>query len=212
MPSENDFKNPLRLLSDCHRRIERFLGQLLLLCQEGGGQLTTEQLQLLEVTLRYFRQAIPIHNADEEESLFPRLKALAGAGEAAAVEVVARLDQWEADHDLAQERHDRIDARGRQWLADTRLTPQELAGYSEEVMALQAFYSTHIAFEDDELFPLAGRLLNGASLEAMGREMAKRHGGDYDAAPGQTRCRARRDKIAIGQPSSKSQPGVVSQK
>ena len=68
---ESDFRNPLGLLSDCHRRIERFLDGLIAISEEAqGNKLDDVQRQQFEVGLRYFREAAPKHTLDEEESLF----------------------------------------------------------------------------------------------------------------------------------------------
>ena len=56
--SENTFANPLGLLSDCHRRIERFLQALLTVAtQVAGGSLEAEHRRALEVALKYFHEA-----------------------------------------------------------------------------------------------------------------------------------------------------------
>jgi hemerythrin-like domain-containing protein len=72
---ESNFTNPIGLLTDCHRRIERFLSVLLQVSTTArGGELTLEQRTALETALRYFHDAAPKHTADEEQSLFPRLR------------------------------------------------------------------------------------------------------------------------------------------
>jgi hypothetical protein len=72
---ESDFTDPIGMLGNCHRRIERFLNVLVTLATgEKGGLLTEEHRAALETSLRYFREAAPKHTADEEESLFPRLR------------------------------------------------------------------------------------------------------------------------------------------
>src|SRR5690348_7525687 len=67
----HSFSNPTGLLSDCHRRIEMFLGSLEAVAKTIHRPLTEETAQALTLALRYFRQAAPKHTADEEESLFP---------------------------------------------------------------------------------------------------------------------------------------------
>jgi len=69
---ENSFAEPIGLLEDCHRRIERFLSVLAQL--SGQVSLTADQRASLETALRYFREAAPKHTADEEETLFPRFR------------------------------------------------------------------------------------------------------------------------------------------
>jgi hypothetical protein len=52
---ESDFRNPLGLLSDCHRRIERFLGGLIVISEQAQGNrldegLCTKSLRLIFAT------------------------------------------------------------------------------------------------------------------------------------------------------------------
>ena len=70
----HSFSDPTGLLSDCHRRIEMFLGTLERVASVIDRPLTEETRPALESALRYFREAAPKHTADEEESLFPRLR------------------------------------------------------------------------------------------------------------------------------------------
>jgi iron-sulfur cluster repair protein YtfE (RIC family) len=106
---DHGFDEPLGLLSDCHRRIEHFLEILMTVDrQASGGPLTAAQRQDLDAALRYFATAAPTHTADEEESLFPRLRATDVAGH--TIPVLARLEQ---DHDAADRRHRAVDYLGR---------------------------------------------------------------------------------------------------
>ncbi|HKU28636.1 MAG TPA: hemerythrin domain-containing protein, partial [Candidatus Sulfotelmatobacter sp.] len=70
----HNFNNPTGLLSDCHRRIEMFLGTLVAVAEKIHQPPSQEMVRALEGALRYFSQAAPKHTADEEESLFPRLR------------------------------------------------------------------------------------------------------------------------------------------
>lgn len=75
-PTERDFTDPLGLLGDCHRRIESFLAVLIDVTNETrGAGLDEERRAALRAALRYFREAAPNHTRDEEESLFPRMRA-----------------------------------------------------------------------------------------------------------------------------------------
>jgi hypothetical protein len=68
---ESDFGNPLGLLSDCHRRIERFLDGLIAISEEAqGNKLDDVQRQQFEVGLRYFRDAVPKHTLPRQPALF----------------------------------------------------------------------------------------------------------------------------------------------
>ena len=72
---DHGFDEPLGLLSDCHRRIEHFLRVLIALdARAHGGPLLDTERNDLTAALRYFATAAPRHTADEEDSLFPRLR------------------------------------------------------------------------------------------------------------------------------------------
>jgi hemerythrin-like domain-containing protein len=190
---DNDFDNPLGLLSDCHRRIEKFLELLLFVTRAAGGRvLNEEQREALITGLRYFRQAAPLHTADEETSLFPRLRELAQSGDAIAKQAIAVMQRLEDDHDAADIRHAIIDELGTRWLEEGTLDTASTAQLENELRDLRAFYAAHIAVEDDQLFPLAGRVLSDNTVETVGREMASRRGLDFDNLPAGGRCAARR--------------------
>ena len=171
---DHGFNNPLGLLSDCHRRIERFLDVLILVVEQSSdGRLTPPQRQALEGALRYFKAAAPKHTRDEEASLFPRLRA---ADQPDVRDALAKLDQLEADHDRADAAHARVDAIGTTWLAEGTLPAPSREELSRLLGDLRELYRRHIAVEDAELFPLAARVLDGAQLASVGREMADRRG------------------------------------
>lgn len=169
---ESDFTDPIGMLSDCHRRIERFL-QALITLATGGGPLNSEQRGALETSLKYFREAAPKHTADEEESLFPRLRRVDSAD---ARELLARVDALEHDHDRAERSHQEVERLGALWLSNGQLSAEEASRLTQLLAGLAELYRDHIAFEDREVFPAAQRLISAADREAVGREMAQRRG------------------------------------
>lgn len=191
-PTDHGFDSPLGLLSDCHRRIERFLWALVAVSAERrGGPLGGEDRRVLEAALRYFETAAPRHSADEEQSLFPRLRASADPEAAAALDALAAL---EADHRVADLHHEAVNALCRTWLADDALSPDAAQSLRGHLEALERLYRAHIAIEDAEIFPAAGRALTGDDLERVGREMAARRGVPFEppadlsaTAPGRSR-------------------------
>jgi hemerythrin-like domain-containing protein len=171
---ESDFRNPLGLLSDCHRRIERFLDGLIAISEEAqGNKLDDLQRQQFEVGLRYFREAASKHTLDEEDSLFPRLRTRQDSESVAAL---ALLDSLHADHAEAEIRHRRVDELGCKWLTEEKLPLDNVRRLLNLLNGLRTTYERHIGVEDNELFPFAGRILDGAELEAIAREMAARRG------------------------------------
>ena len=175
--ADHGFNEPLGLLTDCHRRIERFLAALVAVAGRGGAPLEPADRRLLESALHYFATAAPRHTADEEESLFPRLRSCGDPEAASALDAVERL---ESDHRAAEEHHAVVDGFGRRWLMEGTLGAAEAATLVRHLEALQRIYGAHIAVEDRELFPAAARLLSAGDLEAMGREMADRRGVPFD--------------------------------
>lgn len=163
---ESDFSNPLGLLSDCHRRIEKFLAVLIKVSDRAQGRaLDPEERTALTNALEYFRNSAPKHTADEEDSLFPRLRAQTS---------LDYLTELETDHHAADRDHQLVDALGRRWLNEGPLPAQQSHDLKEALARLSHMYAHHIAVEDHELFPLAARLLPADQLAEVGLEMAKR--------------------------------------
>jgi hemerythrin-like domain-containing protein len=167
----SDFSDPTGLMSDCHRRIEMFLNALRAAGAFNGRWLTEDERRALDAALRYFRDAAPKHNADEEESLFPRLRCVSDPEVHSALGDVDRLEQ---EHHWAAPLHAEVDRLGRQWLLEGRLAADEARTFQSAVGKLHAMYRTHIEFEDRVLFPLAARVLSPDQRAAVAQEMAKR--------------------------------------
>lgn len=187
---DSSFKDPLGLLSDCHRRIEKFLAQMIeVTAKANGGPLSAQQSEALETALRYFTKAAPLHTQDEEASLFPRLR---DTGAPRAAEALTALEALESDHREADGYHLEADALASQWLREGRLAPDESDRLLAVLRQLQALYARHIAVEDHQVFPLAGTLLRSDALAEVGREMATRRGLDPDNLPGISHCQLRK--------------------
>jgi hemerythrin-like domain-containing protein len=175
-----DFSDPTALMSDCHRRIEMFLNTLRLAGDFGGRTLIEEERLALEAALRYFREAAPKHNADEEESLFPRVRALADPEVQSLLQELARLEQ---EHRWAAPLHAEVENLGREWLARGRLAPDQARAFQSAVASLVSMYRTHIEFEDKVLFPLAARVLPLDQRAQVAQEMAQRRNVSAPAPP-----------------------------
>ncbi len=149
---DSDFRDPLGLLGDCHRRIERFLGTILAVARRAGGKpLDDEQRRALDAALHYFREAAPRHVADEEESLFPRLRKTGDLSSKNA------MDRLERDHAAVQDWHQELDVLGRTWLRpEGRLETVDFQRFVALANSLHGAYGPHIAVEDDQVFPRAG--------------------------------------------------------
>ena len=165
------FTEPLGLLSDCHRRIEMFMDSLLAIAGLSGQPLNDEGSSALENALRYFREAAPKHTADEEKSLFPRLRALRSEE---SEHVFFKMDELEKDHQWAESLHAEVDRLGTQYLQNRLLLESDAAEFHQSVESLAAMYQRHIAIEDNSLFPYAAGALSQADKLSIAEEMANR--------------------------------------
>lgn len=171
---DSDFTDPIGMLSDCHRRIERFLQTLIVIGRDAhGGPLDGEQRAALQTSLTYFREAAPKHTADEEESLFPRLR---GFDSPEAKAVLMQVDALEDDHERAETAHREVERLGQEWLIRGQLPAEDASRFDQLLAKLSELYQHHIRIEDTEVFPSAKRLLSAADSSAVGAEMAARRG------------------------------------
>jgi len=165
------FNDPLGMLAACHDRIERQLATLARLQRhlpEHGCDVDARAAA--RGILRYFDTAAPNHHADEEASVFPRLRnAMPGRAD-------VLVHDLEREHAAlaAMWRHLRPRLAGIAAGARANLSPKEVAD-------VRAAYAAHIAREEGELIPLAARAFDAAILAAIGHEMAARRGIDPTA-------------------------------
>lgn len=164
------FEVPLEMLSACHGRVERqcrTLQRLVPHLQAHGAD--AQARSAAANVIRYFDTSARHHHDDEEVDLFPALiESMAGSDAVCLREMVAALVD---DHRALE----------RQWQALRAVleriaagTPAELRG--DDVDAFAARYASHIAREEDELLPMAARLLGDAELDRIGRAMRARRG------------------------------------
>jgi hemerythrin-like domain-containing protein len=165
---DSGFDDPLGMLKDCHRRIERFLGILCLVAERARGRgLTEEEIAAVEAAVNYFRLGGQRHTADEEESLFPRLISVGG---------FAELDRLQHDHDEAGQLHDDVEELYRSWISSGSLRENESRSLLAATGRLRHLYQGHIQVEDNIVFPRAAQVLDEKAIKAIGREFqARRH-------------------------------------
>jgi iron-sulfur cluster repair protein YtfE (RIC family) len=167
----HSFSDPTGLLSDCHRRIEMFLKSLQHVAKIIDRPMNNDARATLESALRYFRESAPKHTADEEESLFPRLREIEDPRVEAAIAV---LEALEDDHHKAHILHAEVDTLGLKCLRQLCLSVAEADRFRKAVGDLSAIYAEHIRVEDDVVFPAAKLGLSGTQQSAIAKEMATR--------------------------------------
>ena len=165
------FTDPTGLLSDCHRRIETFLSTLAAVADAVNQPLSEHTARSLQAALKYFREAAPKHTADEEESLFPRLRE---CNDPEVVSALRALDILERDHDTVSPLHAEVERLGAQYVAMGSLSASDCDTFRTAVKKLQSMYADHIRVEDAVIFPLAARVLSHEAKTVIAGEMAGR--------------------------------------
>ncbi len=154
------------MLLGCHQRIRYFTAVSARLA-DADPRVTAEIAEAAEAVHRYFTVALPLHEADENESLHPRLSG-AGAPVAIASEEMVR-------------QHAGIDALVAELVPiwdSLRQTPERLSemaeGLRERSRRLQQLWEEHLSLEEQTVFPAMERCLSPAELDAIRNEMKLR--------------------------------------
>jgi len=156
--------DPFEQLDACHRHVlattEALWQAMDALAR--GREFTPEVLAAVADTLAVIHVAIPLHSADEEQTLFPRLRRC----ELFAGSPGTPMDCMEQEHVQHRELASAL-ARG--------VLQRDVDAAVRAGRAIASEYAEHIAKEDEILFPLARRLLTDpAELAAMADEMHAR--------------------------------------
>jgi hemerythrin-like domain-containing protein len=166
---DSGFDNPIGMLQDCHRRIEHFLDILCIVAERAPARsLTGEERSAVQAALQYFHVGGERHTADEEESLFPRLRAEPTA------DSVKEIDRLERDHLHAAHLHESVDWLYTAWISADLLESGQQRRLLSETRQLKQLYAEHIQIEESIIFPQAARILDRAALDAMKSEFIAR--------------------------------------
>jgi len=166
------FDQPLEMLADCHRRVEHFLDVMLRVEEIYRHQALDDQAkQALAVCEEYFCKAAVKHTADEESSLFPRMR-MALPDHHPAISAIEGLI---AEHQIAEKLHASIQQLFDQWrLSADRLPREQAAILRSELLQIRQHYAQHILVEEQQVFPVAGTVLNSEQKAMIGKEMHAR--------------------------------------
>jgi hemerythrin-like domain-containing protein len=170
----SSFADPVGMMEDCHQRIRFFLGTLSRIPDDcGHGALDPERAEALRTALRYFRDAAPRHTADEEESLFPRLRRLSDPRVSLIDSALRCLEQ---EHAWAEATQRHIDDLAQRCLEGHSLSEHDGRQWRKWVEDLRVQYEQHMAMEERVVFTLAKELLPAEQQQEIGQEMARRRG------------------------------------
>ncbi len=166
---DSGFDDPLGMLKDCHRRIEHFLDILCIVVGRAQGRaLSGEEVEAIQAALQYFRVGGERHTADEEESLFPRLRAASGSG---ALEEIQGLED---DHETANGLHAVVESLYLKWISDGSLVAFDAQQLASGTARLKELYAAHIQLEEQLVFPRAAQLLDSDTIRTIGQEFRNR--------------------------------------
>jgi hemerythrin-like domain-containing protein len=162
--------SPAALLLDCHGRIRRHVELGTRLGEARAPEPDPGQtIETAAACLRYFTVALPLHTADEELSLRPRLEA-AGA-DAAAGGALATMAREHGPIDLALAElvplWDRLTAEpGRR--------PELRFALEAGTARLAELFGAHLAAEERDIFPVIAHCLGPEDQAALVAEMRAR--------------------------------------
>lgn len=164
------FDAPLEMLAACHERIQAQCSTLQRLAAHvalaGGDDAARTAAHNV---IRYFDSAGRHHHEDEEQDLFPALiESMAGSD---PISIRQLVDSLTVEHRELELRWQAL----RAWLARVEAgdavptQPGEIDQFVDQ-------YQRHIAREEQELLPMAARLLDPTALDRMSQSMGRRRG------------------------------------
>jgi hemerythrin-like domain-containing protein len=160
-------ESALQLLLGCHDRIRHFTDIAVRLA-ESSGVPASEIASAAAAVHRYYTVGLPLHEADEDQTVYPRLARCASGDLAGANQ--AMFDQHRAiDSTIAE--------LVPLW-AELAATPEQIAEFKPRLRHLTSrlaqLWDTHLALEEDVVFPALARHLSSSELNAMAGEMRSR--------------------------------------
>jgi hemerythrin-like domain-containing protein len=166
---DSGFDDPIGMLTDCHRRIERFLDILCIVAERAAGRMMTgEESEAIQAALQYFHVGGQRHNADEEQSLFPRLR------EASTGEEFTEIHGLESDHEDATRLHELVEQLYAMWITGGELGAEDQSNLQSATRGLKRLYEEHIRIEEQVVFPRAAKVLDRQAIQAIGEEFRAR--------------------------------------
>jgi iron-sulfur cluster repair protein YtfE (RIC family) len=160
-------EDALELLAACHVRIRHFAAAAVKLAHAQAA--TPEELQMSAAgAYRYFTVSLPLHEADEEDTLRPRLDAV--ADDRVLHALTAMHDQHQAIDELIE--------RLLPLLLLVERNPAAIHDAGAEMCSLthglQELFAAHLKLEEEVIFPAIRDLLPQNEQAAMLQEMKQR--------------------------------------
>jgi iron-sulfur cluster repair protein YtfE (RIC family) len=165
--SRPEIEDAVDLLTGCHDRIRHFTGVAVKLAHAQGAS-AQEIVQAAAGVQRYYTVLLPLHEADEEETLRPRLDAT--GDERVGHALLAMSDQHMAIDELLE--------RLLPLLTMLQNNPGTIHQVGAEMClitkALDELFQAHLQLEEEVIFPAIRRALPASTQQEMLREMRER--------------------------------------
>lgn len=166
-PSNQPPEDALGLLIGCHQRIRHFTATAVKLAHAQGTE-PQEIRQAAAGVYRYYSVSLPLHEADEEDTLRPRLDAVADQRVRHAL--IAMHDQHQAIDELIE--------RLLPLLLLVERNPSALPEVGGEMClitkALEEVFGAHLQLEEDAIFPAIREVLPESVRAEVLAEMQQR--------------------------------------
>ena len=160
-------EGPVELLLGCHARIREFTALAARVASEEAAS-DADVADAARRVHRYHAVALPLHQADEEMSIAPRLEPIAPPALRHALSEMRR-QHVELDETLASllRLWEQLAVEpGRR----SEMAPAMLRG----VTRMQGLWAQHLSVEEEVIFPELSRVLDAAQLASIAEEMRAR--------------------------------------
>jgi iron-sulfur cluster repair protein YtfE (RIC family) len=160
-------EDAIQLLSACHVRIRHFSAAAVKLAHAQAASAEDIRMSAAGV-YRYLSVSLPLHEADEEDTVRPRLDAV--ADDRVRHALLAMHDQHQAIDELVE--------RLLPLVLMVEHNPGAIHDTGTEMCsitkALQEIFDAHLKLEEDVIFPAIQSLLSESERQVMLTEMQKR--------------------------------------
>lgn len=159
----------LEMLLGCRARIRHFM-QLSRTLAAAEGAAGEEVAGAAAAIFRFFSVALPLHEADEDQTLFPRIHAALPHGGLVREAALTMVEQHKAIDELSAEMLSLCSALN----ASPNRLPALTRRLEHVACALDRIFSAHLMLEETVIFPAIQELLSPAQIDEMQREMNER--------------------------------------
>jgi iron-sulfur cluster repair protein YtfE (RIC family) len=161
-----DTSDAVDLLLGCHQRIRHFTAMALRLAAPDAPR---DQIGAAAgAVYRYYSVALPLHEADENQSVYPRLRA---ALSAAGATLAAAANQAMVDQHVEI---DKLIARLLPQWAELPAHPEKAPATAATAARLHAAWQEHLELEEQVVFPALRSFLTPQDRDAIRQEMSQR--------------------------------------